>query len=39
MTPREVDEMSDDELAAFQRYMRSELRALRKAQAKAGRKH
>ena len=35
MTPREVDEMTDDEHAAFVRYMRAELKATRKAQARA----
>lgn len=38
MTPREVDEMTDDEFAAFGRYMRAELKALRKAQARAARR-
>lgn len=37
MTPRDVDAMTDDELAAFDRYMRAELKATRKAQAKAAR--
>lgn len=35
MTPREVDELSNDELEAFQRYMRDELRATKRAQDKA----
>jgi hypothetical protein len=35
MTPREVDEMTGDEYDAFLRYMRAELKAIRKAQARA----
>lgn len=38
MTPRDVDELSDVELDAFERYMRDEIRAIRKAQARAGRR-
>ena len=38
MTPREVDELSADERAAFVRYMRREIKAINKAHARAGRK-
>jgi hypothetical protein len=38
MTPREVDELDNDERAAFVRYMRREIKAVNKAHARAGRR-
>jgi len=38
MTPRDVDELSNDELDAFVRYMRQELKEMRKIAARSTRK-
>jgi len=37
MTPRQVDEMSEEERRAFQRFMDRDLRAQRRANRKRGR--
>jgi hypothetical protein len=38
MTPRDVDELTEEERRSFQRFMDRDLRAQRRAAAKAGRK-